>query len=173
MIIYNNRFCLISKTKDISFNTVIKEELKPNFKSVDNVISDKHVKSFVMFYNPEKVQSPLTYIIVYDFETFYKGRAVPYCSSEMSDHVLSFKGEAEKVRKKRVEYNLFMVAHDGSGFDSYVVLNNLPQWPSVVKTINNGVGITSLKIFNGYVDENEKFPNMYILDVGEFILIGV
>ena len=50
------------------------------------------------------------------------------------------------------------MAHNGSGFDSYVVLNNLPQWRSVAKLIKNGAGIISLKIFNGYVDQNKKIP---------------
>ena len=30
--------------------------------------------------NPKKIQSPLTNKVVYDFETFDKIRAVPYCS---------------------------------------------------------------------------------------------
>ena len=51
-----------------------------------------------------------------------------------------------------------MIADNESGFDSYVVLNNLPQWRSVVKLIKNGAGIVSLKIFNVYVDENKKIP---------------
>ena len=51
-----------------------------------------------------------------------------------------------------------MIAHNGSGFDSYVVLNNLPQWRSVVKLIKNRAGVISLKIFNGYVDQNKKIP---------------
>ena len=76
----------------------------------------------------------------------------------MLDHVLSFKGEPKKVENKIVEYNLSLIAHNGSGFDSYVVLNNLPQWRSVVKLIKNGAGIISLKIFNGYVDQNKKIP---------------
>ena len=49
-----------------------------------------------------------------------------------------------------------MIAHNGSGFDSYVVLNNPPQWRSVVNLIKNGAGIISLKIFNGYVDPVTK-----------------
>ena len=49
-----------------------------------------------------------------------------------------------------------MIAHNGSGFDSYFVLNNLLQWRSVVKLNKNGVGIISLKIFNGYADQNKK-----------------
>ena len=194
--IHNNHFCLIWKSERISFNQVIENELKPNFKVVDNVISDKHVKSFIKYeYNPKKVKSPLTNIVIYDLETFNKIRVVPYCSciyklsklsgkyhrdiseqeyqkclndcvffkgtdciNEMLDHVLSFKGEPKKIKNKIVEYNLYLIAHNGSGFDSYVVLNNLPQWRSVVKLIKNGAGIVSLKIFNGYVDPVKKIP---------------
>ena len=76
----------------------------------------------------------------------------------MLDHVLSFKGETKKVKNKIVEYNLYLIAHNGSGFDSYVVLNNLPQWRSIFKPIKNGVGIISLQNFNGYVDQNRKTP---------------
>ena len=194
--IHNNHFCLISKSDNISFNQVIENELKPNFKVVDNVVSDEHVKGFIKYeYNPKKVKSPLTNIVVYDLETFNKIEAVPYCSciyklsklsgkyhrdiseqeyqeclndcvvfkgtdciNEMLDHVLSFKGEPKKVKNKIVEYNLYLIAHNGSGFDSCVVLNNLPQWRSVVKLIKNGAGIVSLKIFNGYVDPVKKIP---------------
>ena len=195
LFIYNNHFCLIWKSDGVSFEKAIKE-LKDNFKVVDNVISNKHVKSFIKYeYNPKKVKSPLTNIVVYDLENFNNIRAVPYCSciyklikisgkyhrdiseqeyqkclndcivfkgtdciNEMLDHVLSFKGEPKKVKNKLVEYNLYLIAHNRSGFDSYVVLNNLPQWRSVVKLFKNGAGIVSLKIFNGYVDQNKKIP---------------
>ena len=81
------------------------------------------------------------------------------CIIEMLDHVSSFKGEPKKIRNKINEYNRFyLIAHNGSGFDSYVVFNNLPQWRSVVKPIKNGAGIISLKIFNGYVEEKKKIP---------------
>ena len=211
LFIYINHFCLIWKSNGISFNQVIENELKPNFKVVDNVISEKHVKSFIKYeYNPKKVKSPLTNIVIYDLETFKKDKAVPYCSciyklskisgkyhrdiseqdyqkclndcvvfkgtdcnNEMLDHVLSFKGEPKNVKNKIVENNLHLIAHNGIGFDSYVVLNNLPQWRSVVKLIKNGRGIVSLKIFNGYVDQNKKNLNMFILDVEEFRLIRV
>ena len=53
----------------------------------------------------------------------------------MLDHVLSFQGESKKIKTKIVEYNVYLTAQKWSGFDSYVVLNNLPQWRSVVKLI--------------------------------------
>ena len=68
------------------------------------------------------------------------------------------KENQKNVKNKIVEYNLYLIAHNGSGSDSYVVLNNLPQWRSVVKPVKNGTGIMSLKIFNGYVDEKKKIP---------------
>ena len=49
-----------------------------------------------------------------------------------------------------------MIAHNGPGFDSYVVLNNLPQWRKVVNLIKNGAGIVSLELFDGYVDPVKK-----------------
>ena len=79
--IHNKHFCLIWKSKGISFNQVIEDELKSNFKIVDDTISDKHVRSFIKYdFKPKKVQSPLTNIFVCDLETFNKSRAFPYCS---------------------------------------------------------------------------------------------
>ena len=77
LFIHNNHFCLIWKSNGFSFIQV-RDELKPNFKVVDFVISDKHVQNFIKYeYKPKKVQ---TNIVLYDFETFNKIRAVPYCS---------------------------------------------------------------------------------------------
>ena len=80
MFIYNDHYCIIWKSNDISFNQAI-EELKLNFKIVDNVISDKHVVKFIKYeYTSKKVHSALTNTIVYDLQTYNKDRAVPYCS---------------------------------------------------------------------------------------------
>ena len=174
--ILNNHFCLIWKSQNISFNQVIESELNSKFKAVDNVLSDKHVKSFVKYeYKHKKVQYQSTNMIVYDIETFNNDRAVPYdnciyrlskvsgkynqditqreyekCRKdcfvfkgtnsiiEMLDHALQFKGEAKGINSKIVNYNLHLVAHKGTGFDSGVLLNNLPQWRTVVSLIKNG-----------------------------------
>ena len=66
--------------------------------------------------------------------------------------------ENQKKSKRNVEYNLYLIAHNGSGFDSFIVLNNLTQWRSVVKLNKNGAGFISLKTINGYVDPNKKIP---------------
>ena len=72
LFIYNHLFCLIWKSDGISLDKAVKE-LKNNFKVVDNIVSDKHVKSFIKYeYNTKKVKSPLTNIVVYDLETFNK-----------------------------------------------------------------------------------------------------
>ena len=78
--IHNNHFCLIWKSNGVSFDRAIKE-LKDNFRVVDNVISDKHVKSYIKYeYKPKKVQSQLTNMIVYDIETFSTTKCVPYAN---------------------------------------------------------------------------------------------
>ena len=75
--IHNNHFCLIWKSDGVSFDKAIRE-LKDNFKVLDNVISDKHVKSYIKYeYKPKKVQSQLTNMIVYDIETFSTIKCVP------------------------------------------------------------------------------------------------
>ena len=89
----------------------------------------------------------------------------------MLDHVLSFKGEPKKVKNKIFEYNLYLIAHNGSGFDSYVVLNNLPQWRSVVKPIKNGAGIIPFKKFNGYVDQIKNIPQYVHFRCGKVQII--
>ena len=65
---YNNPCCSFRKSNDISFNKAV-EELKLIFKIVDNVMFDKHGKSFGNFeYKPKKVQLQLTNMIVYVIE---------------------------------------------------------------------------------------------------------
>ena len=162
--IHINHFCLIWKTNGTSFDRAIKE-LKDNFKIVVNVISDKHVKSYIKYeYKPKKVQSQLTDMIVYDIETFSTIKCVPYANciyglskisgkfyrdisgkeyqkclydcivfkgldniNKMLDYVLQSKRDPERSNSKIVKFNKYLIAHKGSGFDSYVVLNNLPQ----------------------------------------------
>ena len=78
--IHNNHFCLIWKSDGVSFDRAIKE-LKDNFRAVDNIISDKHVKSYIKYeYKLKKVQSQLTNMIVYDIETFSTIKCVPYAN---------------------------------------------------------------------------------------------
>ena len=79
--IHYNLFCLLWKSNKYSFNQVIEDELEPNFKIDDNVVSDKHVECFIKYENnPKKVKSPLTNIVVNDLETFKKIQVVPYCT---------------------------------------------------------------------------------------------
>ena len=53
--IHNNHSCLVWKSNGITFNQVIEDEMKPKFRVVDIVLSDKHVKSFINYdYIPKK-----------------------------------------------------------------------------------------------------------------------
>ena len=51
-----------------------------------------------------------------------------------------------------------MTAHNGSRFESYIVLKLLLQWRSDVVLTKNGAATVSYKIINGYVDKSKKIP---------------
>ena len=76
----------------------------------------------------------------------------------MLDYILQFKGEPKRIKNKFVKYNLNLIAQKGSGFCSYVVLKNLPQWRTVVSLIEEGAGIVFVRIIKGYVDSAETIP---------------
>ena len=78
----------------------------------------------------------------------------------MLDFVLQLKREPKRANNKLVKNTLYILAHNGSGFDSYIVSNNLPQRRTVVSLVKNGSKIVSLKFFNGYENENKKTPQI-------------
>ena len=79
--LYNNHFCLIWNSENVSFEDAIRE-LKDNFKMVDNYITEENANShFKDEFTPTKIESHLTNFIVYDLETHNTDRARPYCIS--------------------------------------------------------------------------------------------
>ena len=184
LFLYNNHFCLIWKSQGVSFNQAV-QELKDNFKMVDNYITEENVNSIFDYkYIPKKIESHLTNFIVYDIETHNTDRARPYVFSFYRLSKLSGRynrdltpSELEKCRKdtiafdgddcvekvldfclklkdkkgKILEYNLQLHAHNGSGFDTWIVLNNLTCDKRIVDVIKNGKGFIELKVFNGYI----------------------
>ena len=84
------------------------------------------------------------------------------CIGNALDFCLKLKGEERKVKNKIVEYNLQMHAHNGSGFDNWIVLNNLPCDKHIVDIIKNGKGIIELKVFNGLIYKNNKQIPQYL-----------
>ena len=63
---YKNQFCLFWKSQILRFNKAI-EVIKSNFRVIDNVIYDKHVKIFIKYVNKlKKVQFQLTIMVIYD-----------------------------------------------------------------------------------------------------------
>ena len=46
-----------------------------------------------------------------------------------------------------------MHAHNGSGFDTWIVSNNLPCDKRIIDIIKNGKGIIELKVFNGLIEK--------------------
>ena len=199
LYLYNNHFCLIWKSQRVSFNQAI-QELKNNFKMVDNYITEENVNSHFKYeFMPKKIESHLTNFIVYDLKTHNTDRARPYnmtfyrlskiaarynrdptqeelkksikdtitftgdiCINNALDYCLKLKGEERKVKNKVVEYNLQMHVHNGSGFDTWIVLNNLPCDKHFVDIIKNGKSIIELKVFNGLIYKNIKQIPQYL-----------
>ena len=84
------------------------------------------------------------------------------CINDALDYCLKLKGEERKVKNKIVEYNLQMHSHNGSGFDTWIILNNLPCDKHIVDIIKNGKGIIELKVFNGLIHKNNKQIPQYL-----------
>ena len=85
------------------------------------------------------------------------------CINNAFDYLLKLKGEERKVKNKIVEYNLQMHAHKGSGFDTWIILNNLPCDRHIVgDIIKNGKGIIEMKVFNGLICKNNKQIPQYL-----------
>ena len=197
---YNNHFCLIWKSQSVSFNQAI-QELKDNFKIVDNCITEENIKSHFKYeFTPKNIESHLTNFIVYDLETHNTDGARPYnmtfyrlskiagryerdptqeelqksiddtiafagdkCIGNALDFCLKLKGDERKVKNKIVKYNLQMHAHNGSGFGTWIILNNLPCDKHIVgDTVKNGKGIIELKVFNGLIHKNKKQIPQYL-----------
>ena len=83
------------------------------------------------------------------------------CVNIALDFCLKLKGEERKTNNKKiVEYKLKLHAHNGSGFDTWIKLSNLPCDKLVVDIIKNGKSIISLRVFNGYIEKKNKFLNI-------------
>ena len=55
------------------------------------------------------------------------------CIINALDFLLKFKGDTRKSNNNKiVEYNLQIHAHDGSDFDNWIILNNLPSDKHIV-----------------------------------------
>ena len=82
------------------------------------------------------------------------------CVEKVLDFCSKLKREKRKVKNKIVEYNLQLHAHNGSGFDTWIILNNHRCDKHIVgDIIENGKVIIELKVFNGYIEKNKKeFP---------------
>ena len=78
------------------------------------------------------------------------------------DFCLKLKREERKDNKTKIlEYIFQLHAHNGSGFDTCIVLNNLPCDKINVKIIKNGKRIIELNLFNGYVEKKQLPQNVH------------
>ena len=98
----------------------------------------------------EELQKSIKDTIAFDGEN---------CINNALDFCLKLKGDERKVKNKIVDYNLQMHAQNGSGFDTWIVLKNLPCDKHIVNIIKNDKGIIEMKVFNGFIEKNKtKIP---------------
>ena len=83
------------------------------------------------------------------------------CISNALDFCLKLKREERKLEKRIVADNLQVHVHNGSGFDTSIILNNLLCNKQIVDIIKNGNGIISLRVFNGYIYIGKKQTPQY------------
>ena len=102
----------------------------------------------------------------YEYERSKNDTLVPVgddCVTNALDFVLKFNGEERKtIDNKIVEYNLQLHAHNGSGLDTWLILNNLACEKHIVDINKNGKGIISLRVFNGYIQSKKKQNRQYL-----------
>ena len=75
---------------------------------------------------------------------------------------MNSKEKNKKRRKKIVEY-VQLHAHNGSGFDTWIDLNNLFCDKQIVDSFKNGKSIISLKVFIGCIQINKKQNPQYLI----------
>ena len=78
------------------------------------------------------------------------------CVTNALDFCLKLKREERKLKNKLVEHNLQLHAHNGSGFDRWIILNNLSCDKHIVNIIKNGNGIIESKLLIGYIEKKIK-----------------
>ena len=76
---------------------------------------------------------------------------VDNCVGNVLYFCLKLKREERRNAIKIVECNLQLLAHNGSCFDTWILINNLPCDKHIVDIIKNGKGIISSSVFIGYI----------------------
>ena len=92
---------------------IVKEQSLMHFFYQLSKLAGKYSKEKVTQYEVEKCEK--TTIVIDGDE----------CVTNALDFCLKLKGEERKVKNKIVEDNLQLHAHNGSGFDTWIVLNIL------------------------------------------------
>ena len=78
------------------------------------------------------------------------------CITKALDFLLILKKEERKTENKIVESNLQLHAHNGSGFDTWIISNNHPCDKHIVNINKNGKSIFSIKFCNGLLHNGRR-----------------
>ena len=85
------------------------------------------------------------------------------CVETVLDFCLKLKRVERKDNNNKIlEYSLQLHAHNGWGFDTWIVLKILSCDKRFVNNNRNGKGIIELKLSNGYFETNRKQKPQYL-----------
>ena len=83
------------------------------------------------------------------------------------DFLIKFKGEERQLKNKIVEYKRQLHAHNGSGFHTWNVLNNLSCDKNIVDNFRNRKDKIFFGVFNGYIQNiTKQIPHNLIFRCG-------
>ena len=111
-----NYFCSLWKSNGISFIRAIKL-FKNNFKVFDNIIPDKHVKSFIKYeYKPKKFPSQIANMVVYDIDSNNTIKYVSFssCIYRLKKRPGNYNRDISKKEYEKFRTNCFVFKRTGS-----------------------------------------------------------
>ena len=186
MFLYNNHFCLLWKLEHVSFIQAIKElkddfEIGDDYSHFEYIFQPKktqyHLTNFIVY----DLETPATdkarpyvffhrlsklagrYHRVFTHDEIQNCKKDTFaldgdsCVEKPLDFCLKRKGQERKDSKNKFpEYSFQFNAHNGSGFDTWFVLNNLLCDKKIVNIVKNGKSFIEEKLFNGLVGKNGK-----------------
>ena len=176
----------IKELKDIVDNYITEENVSSRFKYefIPKKI-DSHLTNFIVYdletHNTDRARpNCILFSRLSKLASRYNRDITPYeydkckndslvfvgddCITRALDFCLKFKREKRKTTiKKVVENNLQLHAHNGSGFDKWIMLNNIPCDKHIADIIKNGKSFISMKVFIAFFEKIYKQKPQYLI----------
>ena len=84
------------------------------------------------------------------------------CLGNVLDFFLIIKEIKEEIEEIKFSKIIYLIAHNGSGFDTSIIFYILPFDKRIVNIVKNGKGILELKILNGNIQHIKRQIPQYL-----------